>query len=87
MALVDHASGQIDATVIAAGAMFHLLDALRLQAAPGLDLHGGKAEIVVRLGVLYDFHVGKWTLSPSLYVDVLELEQNHIYGFGFGRGF
>lgn len=87
VALADHAAGEIDATVIAAGAMLHVLKALRLQAAPGLDLHHKNAEFVIRFGILYDIHVEKWTLSPCMYVDVLELDQNHIFGIGFGRGF
>lgn len=85
--LVDYAGDKIDVLVLAAGAMFHGIGGLRLQAAPGLDIHNGKSEFVVRFGALYDFHLGQWVLSPSVYVDVLELKQNLIYGFGFGRGF
>lgn len=54
---------------------------------PGDGIHHDDAVFVVRLGALYDFHVGNWTLSPSYYVDVLELSKNHILGLGFGRGF
>jgi hypothetical protein len=87
VALADHAGDDIQATVVGVGAMLHSIGDLRLQAAPGLDFHGSHEEFVVRFGALYDFQVGNWTLSPSLYVDVLELESSLIYGLGFGRGF
>jgi hypothetical protein len=85
--LFDYATGEIDATVIAAGVIFHALKNLRLQAAPGFDIHKDSEQFVVRFGILYDFHVGGWTLTPCMYVDVLELDENHIYGLGFGKGF
>lgn len=56
-------------------------------AASGADFHGGKEEFVVRLGVLYDFHVGDWSISPTFHLDVLEAKENVVYGVGFGRGF
>jgi hypothetical protein len=87
VALVDHAGDEIDTTVVGAGVMWHPLKGFRLQAAPGLETHGGHEEFVIRFGALYDFRVGSWTLSPCVYVDVLQMKEYLIYGLGFGRGF
>jgi len=55
--------------------------------APGGDFHHGEEEFVLRLGVMYDFHVGDWLISPTANLDVLEAKENVVYGLGFGRGF
>ena len=86
-ALFDNAGDDIQTTVVAVGAMLHPVGGLRLQAAPGLDFHGSKEEFVIRFGVLYDFHLGNWTLGPATYLDVLEAKESLIFGLGFGRGF
>ena len=84
---VDYAADEIDATIIAAGVFLHPTDRIRLLVAPGVDLHDGHSEVVLRLGVLYDFHVGDWTLSPTAHLDALDAKENVIYGLGVGYGF
>jgi hypothetical protein len=85
-ALIDYAGGSIDATIIAAGPVFHPWRDLKLILMPGVDFHGGHEEFVTRIGALYDLHVGPWSISPTLHVDVLEWKENVIFGLGFGLG-
>ena len=85
-ALIDYAGGSIETTIIAAGPVFHFWRELKVIAMPGVDLHDGHEEFVTRVGALYDFHVGAWSISPTLHVDVLELKENIIFGLGFGHG-
>ena len=84
---VDYAGGEIDTTILAAGVFLHATDALRLLIAPGIDYHNGYEDAVLRLGVLYDFHVGAWTLSPTVHLDALEAKENAVYGLSVGHGF
>ena len=86
-ALVDYATANIDSTLIAGGVFLHPVGDLRLLVAPGVDHHHGHNEFVVRLGFLYDFRVGDWSISPTLHIDVLDRKENIIFGFGIGRGF
>ena len=85
-ALVDYAGGKIESTVVAAGPVFHPWRELKLLAMPGLDIHHGEEEFVTRVGALYDFHAGDWSISPTLHVDVIDVKENIIFGLGFGRG-
>ena len=85
-ALVDYAGGDIDATIIAAGPVFHLWRELKLIVMPGVDFHGGKEEFVTRVGAMVDFHVAAWSIAPTIHIDILEAKENIIFGLGFGRG-
>lgn len=85
--ILDYAGGEIDTTIVAAGLLYHAVADLRLLVAPGADFHDGKEEFVVRVGAVYDFHVGDWSISPTLHIDLLEAKENVVYGLGFGRGF
>ena len=84
---VDYAGGDIDTTILAAGVFLHATDAIRVLIAPGIDYHNGHEDAVLRLGLLYDFHVGAWTLSPTVHLDALEAEENAVYGLSVGHGF
>ena len=84
---IDYAAGDVDATILAAGVFLHPTHSIRILVAPGFDYHDGHEEAVLRVGVLYDFDVGNWTLSPTVHVDALEVKENVIYGLSFGYGF
>ena len=88
MAFIDYAGGDIDSAVVGGGLFFHPIGDVRLLTAVGKEVHHGHSEFVARLGALYDFHLEKWTLSPTLLFDILESGHlNVIYGLGVGRGF
>jgi hypothetical protein len=86
-AAVDYAAGEIDATILAAGIFLHPLESLRVLLAPGVDVHGNHQEFVFRAGLMVDFHIGNFTLSPTAYIDLLEAKEDTIYGLSFGYGF
>jgi hypothetical protein len=86
-ALIDYAAPNLDAIILAGGVFLHPVGDLRLLAAPGIDHHHGHTEFAIRIGAMYDFHVGIWSISPTIHVDLLERKENLVYGIGFGRGF
>jgi outer membrane scaffolding protein for murein synthesis (MipA/OmpV family) len=87
-ALIDYAGGDIESAVIGGGLFIHPWQDLRFLTAVGKEIHNGHNEFLVRLGVMYDFHLEGWTLSPTINVDLLESDhQNVVYGIAFGRGF
>jgi hypothetical protein len=87
-ALIDYAGGDIEATVAAGGVFIHPWRDLRLLAALGNEHHAGSDEFLTRLGVMYDFFFDDWSISPELYVDLLESgNEDWIYGVALGRGF
>lgn len=86
-ALVDYATPNIDSIIIAGGGFLHPVGDLRLLIAPGIDHHHGHTEGVVRVGAIYDFRVGDWSISPTIHIDILDRKENLIYGLGIGRGF
>jgi hypothetical protein len=86
--VIDHAGGDINATVIAGGLFTHPWKGLRLATLLGNEHQTGHNEFLVRLGMSYDFHIKKWILTPIIDVDLLESgHQNWVYGIAVGRAF
>ena len=84
------------------GAMFAVrpIDALRIAAGVGFELvdtdvtSGGttttktKAYFVTPVRTSYEFHVGKFTIAPTVGVDFIgETKTNIVYGLSLGHGF
>ena len=44
----------------------------RLVAGPGIETTETKEKAMVRLGVGYNFHLGKWSISPEGFADYVE---------------
>jgi len=92
-AIVDHAGGEIDSTVLAASVVWHPVGGLYLLAAPGVewvdDEHGSSdSEFLVRVGIGYDFEIGeRFTLGPVYNVDFVDGEEIQVFGLTFGFGF
>ena len=55
--------------------------------APGVELHSGDSEFLVRAGVGYEFEVNEWTVSPEFGVDRVNSEYINVFGISIGRGF
>ncbi len=85
--LIDYAGGRFDTTVIAVPLFFHPDRHWRLLLAPGIELHGGDSEFLVRAGIGYEFEVNEWTLSPEFSVDRVDGEYVKVIGVSIGRGF
>jgi hypothetical protein len=69
------------------GAMLHPVAGLKLLAGPGVERHEGEEEFLFRLGAMYDFEVGSWSLTPAFNVDFVDGEQTYVYGLYVGKGF
>jgi hypothetical protein len=86
-ALVDHAGGEIDSTVVAAAAFIHLRKRLRLLVAPGIEHSHGENESLVRAGVAYQLRLKRLSFSPEFNVDFVDGERIEVYGVSVGWGF
>ncbi len=86
--LVDYAGGDIDATVIAVVFFIHPFASANILIAPGLEIHDGHEEEMLRAGVGWDFHLGdKLTLTPTFAIDFVNSEEIKVYGINIGMGF
>jgi hypothetical protein len=77
------------AAILATGVTYRPIEALRLSTGPGLewvdkDKAGGgtstKAYFLWGIGTAYDFHLGDWSLTPTVYLDFVgETKTNLTY--------
>ncbi len=78
-------------TILAVSFIYHPTGNVKLLLAPGLafaEEHGHSAEhFIWRLGSAYDFHVGQYSISPTLNFDFIEKHLVLAYGITFGLGF
>ena len=68
-AVVERAFGDIDATTVLGVADLHITNQFIVQTGPGVEFVGGEEEAVYRLGVLYEFERGGYTVSPQVHYD------------------
>lgn len=85
--LIEYTGGDLETTVVAAALFIHPYDDWRLVLAPGFENEDSDNEFLFRVGVSYEFPVGKWTISPEFNVDFVDGEENLVYGLSFGWGF
>lgn len=85
--LFDYVAGDARTSVAGIPVILHPVGGLKLLAAPGLEHHEGENEFLVRLGLMYDFEVGGWTIAPAVNVDFVDSEETYVYGVNIGRGF
>ncbi len=99
--LVDFTFGDFKRTALAgAGLFFYPVGGLRLLGAPAVELvekdqptsegvttkHDG--HFTLRLGAAYEFHVGSYSIAPTLNIDLIgETEENAVYGIAVGLRF
>lgn len=86
-ALFDYVGRDARASVAAAGVFLHPVAGLKLLAAPGLEHHEGENEFLFRLGLGYEFEIGRWALTPGASVDFVDGDEAYVYGLYIGRGF
>ena len=86
-ALLDHAGGDVDSTIVAGAVFFHPYEGLLLLAAAGNEHTHHGDELVLRAGIGYEFEIGDgWTLTPLLNFDFVENEETkEVYGISIGR--
>ena len=85
--LADHASGDLDSTVIAPAMFIHPADWLTLTFAPGIEVADEHEEFLMRLGVAVGWHVGRMLIGPSVAVDWVDGEEIWLGGLQVGFGF
>jgi hypothetical protein len=61
----------------------------KFELAPGIShlSPSGENQFVFRTGFLWDFPVGKMTLTPAVFYDFTEGQDFFNLGLGFGTGF
>ena len=66
----------------------HVGKRAKFQLAPGWHkvAEGQEKGLVWRTGFLWDFEVGKNTVSPSIYYDITEHDNLFVVGVGIGKG-
>ena len=86
-ALIDFATGDVRSGVWGIPFILHPGKGWKLYVAPGRENGSERdAEFMFRVGVLYDFEVGKVTISPAFNVDLVDGEEIYVYGVNIGRG-
>lgn len=85
--LFDYVGGDARASVAGIPVFLHPAGGLKLLAAPGLEHHEGENEFLVRLGLGYQFDIGRWAITPGASVDFVDGDEVYIYGLYIGRGF
>jgi hypothetical protein len=86
-ALVEYEGQDFRTWVAGVAGVLHATRALKLIAAPGFERHEGEYEFLFRLGIRYDFEVGRITIAPAFNVDFVDGEEILVYGVNIGRGF
>ena len=88
-AIAEQAFEEIDATTFLAVADLHITNQFIVQTGPGVELlhEDDEEEFVFRLGVLYEWELGDYTVSPQFHCDWTEEDHTLIFGFAFGRSF
>jgi len=100
---VEHAGQQEDTWTFGVPLFVHPYKGLRFLLAPGWECKEVKAEgdggagsaereneqsFLVRVGVAYEFEVGRWSLTPEFNADFIEGgHQVLVYGVSLGCGF
>ena len=85
--LFDYVGGGARASVAGIPIFLHPIGGLKLLAAPGLEHHEGENEFLVRLGLGYQFDLGRWGFTPGASIDFVGSDRVYIYGLYIGRGF
>jgi len=86
--VLEHATGDLDATTLLAVADVHLYEGFIMQIGPGYEHRGGENVFVARAGVLYEFEYAHFTLSPQLHWDYHNGETNaFVAGIALGFSF
>ena len=85
--VAEYAFEDIDATTLLGVADIHLTDEFVVQTGPGIEFIDDEEEAVYRLGMLYEFEEGGWTVSPQIHYDWTSGEDAVIIGLAFGLCF
>lgn len=85
--LIDHAFGDVDATLYLAAVSFHPVRGLVLATGAGFEREDGETKFAVRLTVGYEFSFGKFWIEPEFNADFIEGDEIQVAGANFGWTF
>ena len=86
--MYEKAYGDLDATTSLLVADIHLQNGLIFQVGPGIECRHSENVNVGRAGVLYEFELDRFTLSPQLHWDYHDHGENAVVlGLAFGFSF
>ena len=85
--VAEHATGDVDANTLIAAFDLHFGEGWVVQTGPGYERIDGESNYLGRLGVLYEFEVRGFTLSPQLHYDMTNKEDSVVFGIAFGSSF
>lgn len=86
--VAEYAFEELDAWTVLAVTDLHVVEGLVIQVGPGVE-HTSKHDLFVyRLGALYEFEFGRWTVSPQAHFDYHDGGENAVVlGLAFGVNF
>ena len=86
--LADMVTGGNREALVGLPLFLHFGKRAKFQLAPGWHevAESHDAGLVWRTGFIWDFEVGKNTISPSIYYDITEHENLFVVGVGIGKG-
>jgi hypothetical protein len=74
-----------DTAVVLGGAgFFHVGDRWVFLAGPGVEIVGGHAGVIARVGGWYEFDMDDFTLAPTLFIDLGGGDPAIVVGVSFG---
>ena len=85
--VLEYAFEDIDAVTLLAVADLHITPQFIVQTGPGIEWLDDEEEFVFRIGVLYEWESGGYTVSPQLHYDATSGEDAVVMGVAFGFGF
>jgi len=85
-AIIERAYGELNSTTVLAVADIHFHNGLIMQVGPGFERRNDEDVFVSRFGILYEFEIENFTLSPQLHWDYHHDEFNAIIA-GLALGF
>ena len=86
--VAEHAFSEVKATTFIAVADIHSPIGVIAQVGPGIEFTEHGDRFLFRVGGLYEFEFGHFTLSPQFHIDLAENhEDSLVFGFAFGTHF
>ncbi len=85
--VAEYALEDIDAGTFLAVADLHLWRGFGLQTGPGVEVTDEGDLFVYRIGLLYEFEVGRYTWSPQIHTDLTDEETSLVFGIALGFPF
>lgn len=85
--VAEYAFEEIDATTLLGVADLHWTDQFIVQTGPGVEFIHDRSKFVYRIGVLYEWERGGYTVSPQLHYDATGGDDAVVFGIAVGVGF